>query len=98
MLFVTPKQIQKKLQICHEINEEISSQSQINTLKYTPSEELKDMKMHNICLGNRDRQVKKFSGRCIKCIIDMKSNFVKKIDVQAKAGKKLLYNGNGNHF
>jgi hypothetical protein len=84
-LFVTSKQILKKLKRCYEINEEISSKSQINTLKYTPSKELKDVKMHNTCLGNLNRQVKKFSGRCRKSIIDMKTNFVKKIDIKEKA-------------
>ncbi|XP_060576978.1 uncharacterized protein LOC132734291 [Ruditapes philippinarum] len=87
-LFVTSKQILKKLQRCHEINEEISSKSQITTLKFTPSKQLKDLKMQNMCLGNLDRQVKKFSGRCRKSIIDMKTYFVKKLYIKTEAGKK----------
>ncbi|XP_060551647.1 uncharacterized protein LOC132713179 [Ruditapes philippinarum] len=43
--------------------------------------------MHNTCLGNLDRQVKKFSGRYRKSILDMKTNFVKKIDINSKAEK-----------
>ncbi|XP_060576981.1 uncharacterized protein LOC132734294 [Ruditapes philippinarum] len=87
-LFVTSKQILKKLQRCNEINEEISSKSQITTLKFAPSKELKDLKMQNMCLGNLDRQVKKFSGRCRKSIVDRKTHFVKKIDIKTISGKK----------
>jgi hypothetical protein len=87
-LFVTSKQILKKLQRCREINEDISSKIQITILKFTPSKELKAVKMQKMCLGNLDRQVKKFSGRCRKSIIDMKTYFVKKIDINSEAGKK----------
>jgi hypothetical protein len=92
-LFVTSKQILNKLQRCHEINEEISSKSQINTLKFTPSKELKNLKMQIMCLGNLDRQVKKFSGRCRKSIIDMKTHFVKKIDIKTEAEKGCSISG-----
>ncbi|XP_060573182.1 transcription intermediary factor 1-beta-like [Ruditapes philippinarum] len=92
-LFVTSKQILKKLRRCYEINREISSKSQINTLKYTPAKELKDVKMHNICLGNLDRQVKKFSGRCTKRIIDNETRFVRKIDVHTNAKKDCYISG-----
>ena len=76
--------IQNTLQKCQEINEEISSKSQINTLKFAPIEDLNALDRNHTCFGNQDIQMKTFSGKCEKSIIGIKAHFAKKYNMKGE--------------
>ncbi|XP_060559776.1 uncharacterized protein LOC132719861 [Ruditapes philippinarum] len=83
-LFVISKRVQERLQIYQKLNEEISSKSHINTVKFSASEDINALKLNNTCLGHLETQLEKFSGKCKETIFDKRKQFVQKFNVQAK--------------
>jgi hypothetical protein len=92
-LFVTAKRIQESLQKCQEINEEISSNSQINDYKFSACKEISNLKTRNTCLGNLETKLMKFSGQGKKTLIENRIQFVKKINVHTKKDKNCFISG-----
>ena len=76
-LFVASKLILGRLQECQDEDDDISLKSQIRILKFIPSDDVKQMVLHNACLG-------KLTTENEHCINNMKTSFVGQMKVQAE--------------
>ncbi|XP_045188304.2 E3 ubiquitin-protein ligase TRIM71-like [Mercenaria mercenaria] len=86
-LFVTAKLARMKIKKLQSDFGKVASRSQIHLCKFEPCKDLELLKQNQAKLGIIATQTQKFTARIKKSVVDMKTHYVKKLDVKTTDDK-----------